>query len=211
MATSAVLLLVTAGTWARAQWASDGAVHRQLAGPDDALRQSSVGVHAYRGSLAVFADTVQFASLEPAHAAALRRDAGPTSAWTTWHEGPQAMDPAFVSEEQDRGGAAAGGFAWQTATMRGGRYQSFVPTGSVVGYPYVDIRARRVALPWWFLTMLFALAPARALYTWRKSRRRPPHACQGCGYDLRATADPAGPRLATCPECGRTSAPASPA
>jgi hypothetical protein len=62
-----------------------------------------------------------------------------------------------------------------------------------------------LALPWWFLTLLFALAPGRALWSWGRTRRRPPYACIACGYDLRATADPAGPLLATCPECGRAS------
>jgi hypothetical protein len=33
-------------------------------------------------------------------------------------------------------------------------------------------------------------------------RRIPKGLCPHCGYDLRATPDPAGPRLACCPECG---------
>jgi hypothetical protein len=69
---------------------------------------------------------------------------------------------------------------------------------------FLSYHLTRVAVPWWFLASSFALAPTIALVRRRKSRRRPPHACPACGYDLRATADPAGPRLPACPECGRT-------
>jgi hypothetical protein len=56
-----------------------------------------------------------------------------------------------------------------------------------------------VAVPHWFLVMLFAAGPAVALRRWgvRIYRRRRVVAgcCPGCGYDLRATPG-------RCPECG---------
>jgi hypothetical protein len=82
--------------------------------------------------------------------------------------------------------------------------RSLISVG-IGGKDYFVNRARflTLALPWWFLTLLFSIAPLRAIWKWKRSRRYPPHACQSCGYDLRSTPDPAGPLLARCPECGR--------
>ncbi len=62
--------------------------------------------------------------------------------------------------------------------------------------------------PCWLPALLFALLPSQRLYAWALRRRRARRAareglCVHCHYDLRATPDPAGPRLAVCPECGR--------
>jgi hypothetical protein len=61
-----------------------------------------------------------------------------------------------------------------------------------------------LALPFWFLLLL--AIPAPLAWTLRARRRRRarlhPSACPHCGYDLRATSDPTGPRLPLCPECG---------
>jgi hypothetical protein len=62
----------------------------------------------------------------------------------------------------------------------------------------LESSAASVAVPWWVLALGFAIAPARAAWRWRKGRRRPGHACVGCGYDLRATPDP---RDCTSPAC----------
>jgi hypothetical protein len=68
-------------------------------------------------------------------------------------------------------------------------------------------RTSTLTVPWWFLTLLFAVAPAVALRRrWRVRRRRRLVAglCPACGYDCRATPD-------RCPECGtvRTTAAAA--
>ena len=56
-----------------------------------------------------------------------------------------------------------------------------------------------VGLPFWFLAILLAVAPAiklRLAFARRKSRRA--GLCPTCGYDLRAS-------QGRCPECGRSS------
>ena len=55
-----------------------------------------------------------------------------------------------------------------------------------------------VAVPYWFLIILFFLLPALRL--WHRTRRQP-GLCRTCGYDLRATPD-------RCPECGTAVSPA---
>jgi len=63
-----------------------------------------------------------------------------------------------------------------------------------------------LGVPYWFLCLL--AAPLPLIWTLRQRRRRrlarrlAAGACANCGYDLRATPDAAGARLATCPECG---------
>jgi hypothetical protein len=54
-----------------------------------------------------------------------------------------------------------------------------------------------VVIPSWFLSLLFALLPTRALVSFIRNRRRfAEGCCPCCGYDLRASTD-------RCPECGR--------
>jgi hypothetical protein len=63
-----------------------------------------------------------------------------------------------------------------------------------------------IALPYWFMCLLAAPLPLAWLNRQRRrrraARRTEAGACATCGYDLRATPDPAGARLAVCPECG---------
>lgn len=65
-----------------------------------------------------------------------------------------------------------------------------------------------------FAAMLFACllglvsVPMYLTYVWRRARaRRVQGRCRVCGYDVRATPDPAGPLLERCPECGTYTSP----
>ena len=67
---------------------------------------------------------------------------------------------------------------------------------------YMIEYGRVYTVPFWFLTLLFAVAPSIWLRdrwrAWRRARRehlREAGVCPICGYDLRATP-------ARCPECG---------
>lgn len=63
-----------------------------------------------------------------------------------------------------------------------------------------------LAMPHWFLCLLSMTFPFVWLLRHRRRRRRLRRITRGqcavCGYDLRATPDPAGGRLSVCPECG---------
>jgi len=63
-----------------------------------------------------------------------------------------------------------------------------------------------LAVPYWFCCLLATPLPLAWTVRYRRRRRIVRRAlagqCVGCGYDLRATPDPTGARLAVCPECG---------
>jgi hypothetical protein len=97
---------------------------------------------------------------------------------------------SYVSSTSQDRAFVFGGFA-------GGDSKS----GSFLGFGYASIdlgprTLRAIAVPHWFLALLFAILPALHLRSTIRSRRlrRVGH-CPRCGYDLRATP-------ARCPECG---------
>jgi hypothetical protein len=63
-----------------------------------------------------------------------------------------------------------------------------------------------LALPYWFICLLATPLPLAWALRYRRRRRALRRAlagqCVRCGYDLRATPDAGGARLAVCPECG---------
>ena len=66
------------------------------------------------------------------------------------------------------------------------------------------IHGYEATVPFWFPMVLTLIAPLCWLRRWRRQARRVRLGlCLHCGYDLRATPDAAGPRVARCPECGR--------
>lgn len=60
-------------------------------------------------------------------------------------------------------------------------------------YDYLPTLYRRLLIPYWAITLVFAVCPIAWVLTCR--RRHKVGCCIQCGYDLRATRD-------QCPECG---------
>jgi hypothetical protein len=80
--------------------------------------------------------------------------------------------------------------------------------------PDIVYRAHALYLPCWLLALAAGAWPAgsAALFVRRRRRLRRlarDGCCRRCGYDCRATPDPAGPRLPACPECGAAAAAAA--
>jgi hypothetical protein len=66
---------------------------------------------------------------------------------------------------------------------------------------------RACSLPCWLLALVAGAWPAGSVALLVRCRRRVRRlagtgCCRRCGYDLRATPETGGPRLAVCPECG---------
>jgi hypothetical protein len=201
---SLVLLVATLAAWARAQWASGEVRGWAVTGPEPPATASVVGLIACRSSLVLFVRRETFGALTGTASPDVEPGRPTTLGFTCETADAQPLR-AIV-----RGGGSLG-FGWRTYYRPMGPDRAWsVPDADGRYYPTAS-RGALVACPWAFLAACFAAAPLRAALRWRKARRRPPHACPGCGYDLRATADASGPRLPTCPECGRTTGDPAPA
>ena len=204
MTISMLLLLGTAALWVHAQWVTDSFSYRWANASPAGPQMRTTDLYLHRSSLVISCDSIHFSTLDTETEQAFWRDLQRSPDWLTRHGPPAALADDYGMHCPTRGGFRAAGFAWQTASAKPDEPEGIRPTGFAAGYLYTEQAMYQLAIPWWFLSLLFALAPARAFYTWQKNRRRyPPHACQACGYDLRATSDATGPRLPACPECGR--------
>jgi hypothetical protein len=187
---SYLLLAVTGVIWVRAQSASDAFFFTTYPGRTDEARRVEFSLITYPSSWVLRIEDDTLRAPNPVRAATLRRDLESESRF---------CHREFIGAPDQRPRVSR--FSAQSSVNPDGFW--LASNGNF--YRMREIESW-VEVPCWFLGLLFAFAPACALWAWGKSRLRPPHACPGCGYDLRATADPAGPRLATCPECGRPSA-----
>src|SRR5690349_12326817 len=79
--------------------------------------------------------------------------------------------------------------------------QASVANWSRAGFSYIRMDQGTVfgmtgvGVPYWFLTVLFAVLPALWLVKRVRGKQRSPNCCPKCGYDMRATPQ-------RCPECG---------
>jgi hypothetical protein len=104
------------------------------------------------------------------------------------------VSPQWDTEDQDRYMAKRWNDSWLGFEL----YRSDFPDKN--GGWHVT----SVSFPLWFPMVLTLIAPLCWLWRWRRQARRVRLGlCLHCGYDLRATPAPTGPRVARCPECGR--------
>jgi hypothetical protein len=182
------LLAVLAG-WTRAQWRRDEVFHHSVTDHPQTLRETKTTVTALSDSLAVERQTLRY-ELANSYVGAEYRRAVVRSAGTTHTSAPPA------SLAQTAPGRGTGGFRWDADP----------PAGEARFLPHPDVyfpawyggagRTVRLALPWWFLALVFAILPALSLRRHLRRIRRRPGTCPQCGYDLRASPT-------RCPECGR--------
>jgi hypothetical protein len=199
---SCLLLAGMLAMWARAQWAGDQFIFTTRAGRTDEARLTELRMVGSPSSLALGVADVTIRAETPTETATLLRDLLSEMGFS--HYPWYSALGRWPLEKPAWQGFAASRFDTREAPDPDGYFETV--NGNF--YPVRAI-ARRVEAPYWFLALCFSLAPARALWTWRKNSRHQPHACPDCGYDLRATPVPTGPLLPTCPECGRPTAAAS--
>jgi hypothetical protein len=129
-----------------------------------------VGVGSYDGVVVFSADSVYDEAANGPPFVLFNLGSEPTGVWD--RPGSMLKRAGFMAEH------------WRTS-----RGSGFVALWSV-GWD--------VAVPHWFLALLFSLWPAIVLGRHRQrraDRRRAAGLCAGCGYDLRGSPD-------RCPECG---------
>lgn len=129
--------------------------------------------------------------------------------WTMWRDGPvswgwehgSTRNMMPIEAEQD-----VSDFPYAAWTRWGFHWSDSLGATREHGLPMGD-RCIVVSVPYYAVTLLFALLPAASVIAparRRLRRLRSPSTCVHCGYDLRATPD-------RCPECGAAAGPASPA
>ncbi len=210
VASSLILCLGAAALWVRTGWLSDS-VNAQL--PEDVregVRVRDLTFESSWGSLTVkyraIAHQIEGAEnkasiLAYPPARAIRHNAREPR-WSEY------WPPSGSPRTSLRG---RWGFYWITTSYSFGALSIAAMKSPSIDSPGIPSTYHETIaiVPLWCLVLLFGFLPLRALWRWTRSRRPGPGCCGRCGYDLRSTADGTGPLLATCPECGRTTAKAS--
>jgi hypothetical protein len=173
--------------WVRGQFAWDEVAGTAWIGSGARAGVWQVYVHGSRASLDVAAGRVTYDFSDPAVATRFRQERARYGRVRYGSVGPQGDGLRLAGEPE------AWGFRWETTEVDDPRLLR-----APGPYPYraVALWNVRAAVPWWFLMLVFAVAPARWVRRWRRERGAGMVGrCRGCGYDLRATPE-------RCPECG---------
>src|SRR5207247_7596680 len=144
--------------WVRSQWVGERVAHRKVIEPVDDLRVRELSMLGAKESLILTFWAYQFQPANADEAAALRRNLARTAGFSRTRGGPWPVAKCFKSTPR-------WGFARETSQS------STDPPGALwavqVRSGFYDIRyyTTWVALPWWTVVLVFAIAPALA--TWR--------------------------------------------
>jgi len=199
---SFLLLLMSGAAWLRGYWASDRddlwQLEKGAAGPT--LNRWTLVSHG--GGMALF-HTIWMNGPGPQYFQSLLSP-GREGHLFFWSGTPVFHTPA----QRD----PAGGFGFGS-TSKWLQRLGFAVESKPAGYwtPQTGGVAFAFALPYWLIFLLAVPLPLTWGLRWRRRRHVVIGACAVCGYDLRATPDPAGARLAICPECGAACKAANPA
>ncbi len=176
-AASGVLCLLAAAGWVRSYLAFDflSAVRDH---PRDAqwLRQIYTCRASHGGAELSYIRSLQ---TEPDGVESLRAADRRDPHWLSVHEPPRAYPFRYGGYPQPGLGHLLG-FEWEAGPMGFG-------AGSG------DVWEAEIVLPYWLPVAATAVLPLQ--WGVRRLRRRPPGACESCGYDRRASPE-------RCPECG---------
>jgi len=183
-AISLVLCVATAALWAISYWrcvSFDGEL-RRAKGQGWVIDSPTFLLP--RGSLELDLASYEFINVDAAPATrTISFDAGPP-----WDAGPVGIEHfGFDLWHQQR--------PWQlrlTPLVNGSTFNRL----PLAWEPQTREITTGVVVPCWFVVLMAAILPARAVWANLRRRRRGVGCCPSCGYDLRATPD-------RCPECGR--------
>jgi hypothetical protein len=182
-----VLCLATIALWIRSRSASEWITYQWITGD---ARARHLGLVTFREAVLFREQTYMFRPADDDEAFALRRDLPSQSGLRRWVQPAESLSDVNAGEGR-----------WGFLRKNGESSRKTYRLND--SYYRVNLRFSSVTLPFWFLTLIFSLPPAHALWRWRRSRRKPIGRCPACGYDLRATPD-------RCPECGSIPTKSSP-
>lgn len=187
-AVSAVLFVGAALMWVRGEFAWDELAGTAWIGSGARAPVWQVYVHGLRGRLDVMAWRLTYDFSDPAVEARFRQERA------RYGRVRHASVGARGNGLRWGGGLEGWGFRWETSAVDDPRQLGARPPNP---YRVTAMRSMQVTVPWWFLMLVLAVAPARWAQRRRRERREAMMAgrCRGCGYDLRATPE-------QCPECG---------
>jgi hypothetical protein len=201
---SLLALIGTAGMWVRSQFALEYLAHHREVGSGEPARVVVWAMASSRGSVWFEHSSLVLNALPPERLIEMKQDLKAHSGFARARFEPQPLLEALPNM---RPGDAEGcwGFAWMTDHFTAGNGRTAARSFNGRWYMIKQRDDTGIAIPWWFLTVLLSIAPGLAFLRWRRSKLDRTGHCVGCGYDLRASPEPTGTLLATCPECGRPS------
>jgi hypothetical protein len=197
-AASLVLLVTTLAFWLRSQRYTDQWRSYRLQADANPLRAREIALATYRNAIAFKLSDDEF----PTGDAAWDPNDLPRSMPWSHKVSPRGSAPSPLDTPPGRLG-----FVWDRVVMNPPSPPGEPVESGLIGQQrlyVIKIKGRTytmtqqytaLALPWWLLSLLFALRPALLLRRRLARRHHRPGHCPTCGYDLRATPT-------RCPECG---------
>ena len=173
---SLVVCAVLLMAWAQSPWGFSNPAPRRLIVGGDAWFLTSRA-----GALRVVRQYVE-GTPGPNHVA----DPGGLGVWRVRDRDGNTSFAWRFGPEDTRHGAL--GFAWD--------HRQYTHGGLTTHY-------HEWGVPYWFLLLVVAVAPALWVRAWARVRRREVTGlCPKCGYDLRTEENAEGVLVSRCPECG---------